>query len=296
MLAFTLPGIPFTGGGQEPGEVWGQAQQARENGQTGRALKLYSLIAKKWPASPYAARAQQFRADLLREQGKKRRAREEYVELLREYGNQISTENALQSLFELATDAGNRRRFNWVFGGFKTPEAALPALEAILKYGPNWDRAPEAQFMIGKIHEGQNKPEEAIAAYAKTEYRYPRSEYAEKAAYRRVHTLVNLSRETPYSSGLREKALTACRMFVETYPQSGHADEVRELRAELTEARAEALYERAVFYDKISHQPDSALIYYRRLLDEFPNLERAEDARKRIAELEADDDKPETPQ
>ena len=99
---------------------------------------------------------------------------------MRDYGS------VLESQFEIAVDIMNRRRMRWLFGGYRAPEYAVDYFEDVIRNGPQWSRAPEAQFLIGKCHQEAKDLELAISAYGVLGYRYPESSYAEEAAWQQI--------------------------------------------------------------------------------------------------------------
>jgi outer membrane protein assembly factor BamD (BamD/ComL family) len=171
------------------------------------------------------------------------------------------------------------------FGGFKAPERAIPLFESILKHAPRWNGAPEAQYLIGVANEMIDELELAIVAYMNTQHRYPDSTFAEKSGFGRAHCLYLLSQESPNDEETMEQAYAAAVVFLNTYPSSDHAEVARTYRDSLLRKRAEASYNRGVFYDKVARQPKAAMTCYQNFVSMFPNSEWTPVARARMDQL-----------
>jgi len=219
------------------------------------------------------------------ERGKGRDAFDGYKELLERYPNYMPYDRILTRMFELAVSAMDHRKAKIIFGGFKAPTRAVPLFETIVELGPEWKHAPEAQYLIGKAYEEEGDYLMAVVSYASTQYRYPNSEYAEKAAFSRAYGLVRMSERNPNDRYNAQEAWAALTYFITQYPLSSQLEDMKILRRTIHENLAEATYREALFYDKDAHKPKAALIAYRRFIQQFPSSRWTPVAEKRIEEL-----------
>lgn len=274
----------------DPAAQWRHALAARNAGELKKADRLLLYLVRRWPNSAEAPLAQRARADMLYARGKLADAFEVYQALIDGYSSRmVDYDGALQSQFEIAEKVMNRRRMRWVFGGYRAPEHAISYFEAVIRNGPHWSRAAEAQYRIGEAHEAAGQLEEAVVAYATLGYRYPDSSFAEAAAWREVTCLNHLQRKYPRSPEMMDRLLTSSTVFLSLYPDSEHAQRVKEMRNKLYYTKAERLFEIAEFYTR-GPRPrplDAALIYFKKMVAEYPQSKLVPAARRRIQEVEA---------
>jgi len=257
-----------------PEEQLAYAQQLRAEGRRGAAKQFRALVAK-WPVSKEAWEAQLAYAQLMDERGKYFKAFDEYQWLVDEYAGRFpGYDGILQRQFELAMLVKQRRKADFLFfPGFLAPEDAIPMLESIVANGPRWEKAPEAQFLVGQIYEEGRNYELAIVAYSVVQYRYPDSEYAERASYGFAYCLYQLALENRHSEEALEEAFAAMSLFLSKYPDSERATLAKEYRKTLLRRMAGVAFEQAEFYDRIARKKDAALLAYQNFVQRFPNSE-----------------------
>ena len=267
-------------------EQWGYAFHTKEKGYLKKAERRMLYLYRRWPNSkeaPWAARA---RADILFERGKWKDAFEAYQYLIDNYSGRMNDyDGVLQRQFEISFKIMNRRRIRWMFGGYRAPEYAVEYFEDVIRNGPQWARASEAQFMIGKCNQDAKEYELAITAYGVLGYRYPDSMYAEEAAWQQIACLSKLRKEFPNSSELLDRTLTATTVFLTTYPKSERKSEIIQLRNTLYEVKAGMVYNEAEFYAKVPKEPEAAIIYYEKMIEEYPKSVLVTLAEEQIAAL-----------
>ncbi|MDF7801016.1 outer membrane protein assembly factor BamD [Pontiellaceae bacterium B1224] len=269
-----------------PVEQWDFAKKTWDKGRLKKAADRMLYLYRRWPNSkeaPWAARA---RADIQFERKKWKDAFSDYQYLIDNYsGRMVDYDSVLERQFEIAVKIMKRRRMRWLFGGYRAPEYAVEYFEGVNRNGPQWKRAPEAQYMVGKCNQDSKEYELAISAYAVLGYRYPDSEYAEEAAWQQVQCLIKLRQDFPSSPEILDRTLTATTVYLSTYPASERKSDIIQLRNELYEVKAGRVFNEAAFYAKVPKEPEAAIIYYEKMIEEYPRSERVPDAEKRIAEL-----------
>ena len=268
-------------------EQWDYARNTQNKGRLKRADRRMVYLYRRWPNSkeaPWAARA---RADILFERGKWDDAFKAYQYLIDNYSSRMRDYNSvLQKQFEISFKIMNRRRIRWIFGGYRAPEYAVEYFEAVIRNGPQWTRASEAQFMIGKCNQDAKEYELAITAYGVLGYRYPDSQYAEESAWQQIECFRQLREQFPYAPEMLDRTLTATTVFLSTYSRSEHKDEIIQLRNRLYEVKAGMVFDEAAFYARVPKEPEAAIIYYKKLMDEYPKSKLVPYAAERIAALE----------
>ncbi len=268
-------------------EQWEYARATQNKGWLRKADRRMLYLVRRWPNSkeaPWAARA---RADMLLARGKLDDAFEAYQFLIDNYSSRMADyDSVLESQFEIASRIMNRRRMRWIFGGYRAPEYAVDYFESIIKNGPKWSRAAEAQYMIGQCHQENDDYELAIAAYGLLGYRYPDSRFAEAAAWRQIECLKALQMEYPHSPEMLERLLTATTVFLSTFPSSDHQTQVVQMRNGLYEVKAGAVFDMASFYANVPKKPKAAILYDKVLIEEYPKSKLVPRAEERMTDLE----------
>jgi len=269
-----------------PKDQLAYARQLEQAGRVRAAIKQLRALVLTWPTTPEAATAQFSYARLLDDRRDWSAAFDEYTYLIEHYAGTFPYDEVLDRQFRIAKLMMNRRKARFLFfPGFAAPERAVPLFEKIIAHGPEWRKADEAQFLIGRAYELNKQYELAVVADTAVQVHYPHSPYAELAAFGRAVCLDRLSRETPHDEAALEEAWSAAAQFVQLYPKSGQLAAALKLRDELYHRRAQIAFSRADFYDRIARQPKSALIEYRDFIRLYPQSEWAARARQRVEAL-----------
>jgi TolA-binding protein len=267
-------------------EQWEYARETQNKGRLKKADRRMLYLVRRWPNSQEAPWAQRARADMLYSRGKLKDAFKEYQYLIDNYSSRMRDyDGVLESQFEIAVDIMKRRRMRWMFGGYRAPEYAVEYFEDVIRNGPQWSRAPEAQFLIGQCHREAKDLELAISAYGVLGYRYPDSSFAEEAAWQQILCLDKLRREYPHSLEILDRTVTATTIFLNTYPQSARKGKIIQLRNSLYEVKAKKAFDEAEFYAKVPKKPESSIIYFERMIEEYPKSKLVPEAQKRIVEI-----------
>lgn len=270
-----------------PEAQYAYAEKQLAKGNVRKAAKAFNALVHRWHDAPEAARAQRMFADLLVRRGKAEQAFEEYQYLMRYFAGTFPYQDTLETQFKLANAVRTERHADILFlPGFEDPGRAVPLYEQLVSNGPNWERAPEAQFNVGAIQEATGEPELAVVSYETLLLRYSRSDLAMEAAYRRAHTLYTLSKKSARDEDQCREALSALLGFMRNHPEDSHAEEAKTLAEELKQRLADMYFDRAIFYDKIAKKPKSAIIAYSDFANKFPTSDRRVIADERVAALQ----------
>ncbi len=270
-----------------PAEQWAYARTTQNKGWLRKADRRMLYLVRRWPNSKEAPLAARARADMLYARGKLEDAFTAYQFLIDNYSSRMADyDSVLESQFEIATAIMDRRRMRLLFGGFKAPEYAVDYFETVIRNGPQWGRAAEAQYMIGQCHQESDDYELAIAAYALLGYRYPDSRFAEEAAWRQIVCLGQLREEYPNSPEMLDRTLVATTVFLSTFPNSAYRPGIIDLRNELYEVRAGAMLETAEFYARVPKKSKAAILYGKAMIEEYPKSGLVPDAQEKVDELE----------
>jgi outer membrane protein assembly factor BamD (BamD/ComL family) len=139
--------------------------------------------------------------------------------------------------------------------------------------------------MAGLAYELSQQYELAVVAYLTVQNIYSSSPFAEQAAFGRATCWFKMSKESPNDEEALEHAWAAVSLFMATYPQSSFVENARGYKDELLQRRVNASYTKALYYDRIAHKPESALMSYQTFVKLFPTSEWTRVAQTRIDEL-----------
>jgi outer membrane protein assembly factor BamD (BamD/ComL family) len=269
-------------------DQWTYARETQNKGWLKKADRRMLYLVRRWPNSqeaPWAARA---RADMLLARGNVKKAFTAYQFLIDNYSSRMRDyDSVLESQLQIAKKIMARRRMRFLFGGYLAPEYAIGYFEDVIRNGPQWSRAPEAQFLIGQCYQDTDDFELAIAAYGLLGYRYPDSTYAEEGAWQQIGCLRALRKEYPDSPEILHRTLTTTTVFLSTYPGSKYKNQIIQMRNNLYEIKAGRVFDEAAFYAKVPKEPAAAILYYKSLIEEYPKSKLVPNAAQRIADLEA---------
>jgi LPS-assembly protein len=269
-------------------EHWNYAESLKSRGHERSARKQYEIFVKRWPENPKAAAAKQSVAEIYTDQGKNKKAFTAYEELIKQYYTEVKDyDSILDRQYTLATKEMNRKRMRWLFGGYRAPERAVPLFESIIQNAPQWERAPEMQYMIGQAYQKNDDQELAVVAYSTVEYRYPNSPFAEKAGVAKIESFKELVDSVPYSIDIREQAQLSAGLFPELYTNSQYIAEAQAFGTQLHGASAEYNYEVGRFYERVPRPPqtNSAAIYYNKVVKNYGDTAYAAKSAERLRVL-----------
>ena len=270
-----------------PSEQLAYAASLAREGRPRAARKQYNALVHEWHGSAEAPAAQESYARLLMEREDYADAFDEFQYLFEYFAGSFKHDAILDAQFKLANAVRTERHAKFLFfGGVTAPERALPMFTQIVRNAPQWDRAPEAQLMVGAIHEEQKDYALAATAYETVQLRYPSSPAAEEAAFARARCLYRLAKASPRDEEATRNVIAAVSVYLRDYPSAPNVAEARRYFSEMKDHLADLYYERAVFYDEAARRPESAIIAYRDFINHFPSSDRRRTAEGRIKALQ----------
>lgn len=237
-----------------------------------RAGRAYLALVYAWPDSNEAPQAGWALAHVFELRKKYSDAFEEYQYLIDRYVGQFPYDQALERQFAIAALRKDRDLF-----------------EKVVRNGPHWVRAAEAQFQAAYIDETRKDFDSAIIGYQAVQNRFSNRQFTEEAAFREAHCLLKLARrQAPQDEVRYITARTAMARFLRIYPRSHFGEEARRAMRDMEFILASLAYDRATFYDHRMHPPrlSAALLAYKDFVKRYASDDRVEVARIRIAELE----------
>ena len=193
----------------------------------------------------------------------------------------------MQRQYDLALRVMTRTHARILFGGWTTPERAIPLLEKLSATAPNWSKSAEARLQAGRCYEANGDYTEAALAFAETQYYHPSAAIAQEAACRRALCLYHMARQSRNDVALSDEAWTTLNQVALRFPNDANAGLLGVYRDETFGRRARMAYDIARYYDRHGRTRACAQLAYERFLIRFPKSEWTPTVQRRLQELGA---------
>jgi outer membrane protein assembly factor BamD len=264
------------------------ADSFADSGDTEKAITVYRFVARTYPKSTEAPKAQFRLAKQLRQKGDFEAAFKEYQNLLQRYPQTPDFESAVSEQIEIANAflKGKRVRFLGI-PMVPSMERAEEMYLSILKTAPYSKHAPITQFNLALAMEKQGKAQDAITAYQKVIDKYPNSPVCDDAQYQigYVYQRLGMDGKSQDLSALKESQ-NNYQDFLLQYPNSEKAKQADENMKKMTSREAGDTLRIARFYD-FNKDFKAASIYYNDVIRRFPQTADSSAAKTRLDELKA---------
>jgi len=177
-----------------------------------------------------------------------------------------------------------------LFGWKKMPkwgsgkDLSLKVFEEIINTLPSDEMAMRSLYAKGKILEGYMDYRESIETYQTLIRRFPKSELAIESyiAIGGVYLKqCNPKRQDLNLIGLAE---VNAKRFQEAFPNEKRIEKVNTTISQMKEIYAKGLYEIGQFYERTG-KPKASIIYYSKIVDNFPETPSAKLSQKRLLKL-----------
>ena len=144
----------------------------------------------------------------------------------------------------------------------------------------------EAIYRLGMCYMGAREYPSAQVEFERLVRDYPESDSSGSAAFRLGEVLLAQSRARDFDQEYTHKALAQCQDYLSSYPGHWLNDTARRRIGELRGRLAAKLVDTGRLYLKLK-LPGPAGVYFRRVLDEYPDTPAAGDARLGLALCDA---------
>ncbi len=164
-------------------------------------------------------------------------------------------------------------------------DKALEIFEKVVNNSPYGKYADLAQFKIGESYKKESEYKEAAEAFEKIVSDYPKSLLYDQAKYEVAYCTYKMSLKANYDQEPTEEAIKEYEEFVKSGERTDTIKDAEEALIRLQETKAENLYRTAHFYERSNHY-ESAIVYYKEILDSYPKTSWAKKAFNKSTELE----------
>ncbi|MDF3129993.1 tetratricopeptide repeat protein [Kiritimatiellaeota bacterium B1221] len=251
-----------------------------------KAIKHAGYLTKAWPDHPLAVAAQRKKGDLYFAREEYAKAFDAYQGLIDNYVGSFVYVDVLKQQLECARKT-EHKVYHALFGltSYQDPMDAIPLYRQLLTNAPHMTEAPQILLDMGEIYLREGNYLEAIQEFKLLEQRYPNSALSERAVIRTADAYAKLSKRNPSDVRPIEGELSTLDHYLSRYPLSEQVNEMRLRQKKVYEKLASQHFKLAEYYENILRRPDSALVTYRSLLEQFPDSEWTGPARERILDL-----------
>ena len=258
-------------------------------GSTGSADRSFKKIIKKYPKAVASGDARFLHSQILMGKGRWNKAFVSLQEIITKHPNYENFNEVLSAQFDCATALmeGARGRILWIIPGFRQPNKAARQFEQIVRNAPYSDYAPLALMNIAIIYRQEEIPENAIDALDRLINYYPQSMLASDAYYNTAQTYSSLINGAEYDQGSTRQAISYYEDFLILFPQSSYLGEVESNLATMEDLLARSRLNLGDFFYNYRSNNTAALVFYNETITIAPESEAAEEARARIADIQA---------
>lgn len=258
-------------------------------GSTDSADRSLKKIIKKYPKAVASGDARFLHSQILMAKGRWNKAFVSLQEIIIKHPNYENFNQVLSAQFDCATALmeGARGRILWIIPGFRQPNKAARQFEQIVRNAPYNDYAPLALMNIAIISRQEDMPENAIDALDRLINYYPQSMLASDAYYNTAQTYSSLINGAEYDQGSTRKAISYYEDFLILFPQSSYLGEVESNLATMEDLLARSHLNLGDFFYNYRSNNTAALVFYNETITIAPESEAAEEARARIADIQA---------
>lgn len=258
-------------------------------GSTGSANRTFKKMIKNYPNAKATAEARFLRGQILMTKGRWVKAFDTFQEIVVKHADYENFDRVIGAQFECATALmeGARGRILWIIPGFKQYDVAITQFEQIVRNAPYSDYAPLSLMNIAIVAEQEEDPEIAIDSLDRLINYYPQSMLAPDAYYNMAETYSNLVKGAEYDQGSTRQAISYYEDFLILFPQSTYLGEVEANLESMENLLASSRLSLGNFYYNYRANNTAALVFYNETITIAPESESADEARQRIADIEA---------
>ena len=251
------------------------------------ALKEFKKLIKYYPLSKEAPTAQYYIGRIMEDIGRPYDAFKAYQKVIDLYPYTDLVDDVIEREFKIGELFASGRKIS-IVGPLKVPavDKAIEILKAVADNSPYGKYADKAIFNTGLAYKGISDYDNAIMTFKKLIDKYPDSNFIDSARYQLAECSKLLSLKPDYDQTPTIVAREEFEEFVNKHPQSELTDEARQIIDKLKYKEAQNAYNIGQFYEA-RRMPGSAAVYYRDIIQNYPETEWAQKSQERLNEIEA---------
>lgn len=251
-----------------------------------RSSKEFIRLVRTYPRSELAPEAQYLAGFSFERMGRAGAAFDAYKKLIEIYPFSPRFRDGIEREFTIAEELFAGKRLHLI-GPIKVPalDKSIEIYQHVADQAPYGEYGDRAHLRIGEATLRQNRYEEAHRAFQRVVDEYPNSPLIEQAKFKGAFCARQLSLRPSYDQSATEEAISWYEKFIATHPASDLIPQAKAILKQLHEIKAEGLAKIARFYE-IQGKPPAAAVYYRQIVDNYPDTGQAALAVAKLKELE----------
>ncbi|MCC6929522.1 MAG: outer membrane protein assembly factor BamD [Gemmatimonadaceae bacterium] len=189
-------------------------------------------------------------------------------------GFKLSRYSTNESLFNAAVGEFNKKKWDHAVTAFEKLTFDLPARDSLL---------PLAHWYLAKAHAGRKEHLLAAQAYNRLAESFATDSLADDAMYEAAREYQKMWRRPTLDANYGEQALGAYQSLLGLYPDTDKKDEANAAIDKLQEWFADKDYQSGMYYFR-RKAFDSAIIYFKDVVKNYPQTQKSKDAYLRLAD------------
>lgn len=269
-----------------PKDQFDWAMELFEQGDFEQAAREFRSLVYHYVDSEYAPDAQYYSGRATEEAGKYYRAFKEYQKTIDLYPFSDRIEDIVRRQYFIAQmfQKKDTPRIMELELSFSL-DRAVEIYQNVIDNMPYGEYAEKALFEKASCYRRMRKHSEAIGVYDRLITDYPNSSLVPEARYQLAFAKYEASLESDYDQRLTREALEAFERLKETGISREKIEKIERAELELQERKATSQLDVADFYFR-QRRYDSALMYLKRVVENYPQTQSAEKAQEQIDRIQ----------
>lgn len=249
-------------------------------------LREFKKLIKYYPLSKEAPTAQYYIGRVMEDLDKPYEAFKAYQKVIDLYPYTEYVDEVIEREYKIGEMFFAGRKLK-LLGPLKIPakDKAIEILKTVADNAPYGKYADQALFKQGLCYKDISDYDNAILTFKRLIDDYPNSSLLDKARYQLAECSRLLSLKPDYDQTPTAVAREEFEDFIEKHPESKMSDDAAKVVTKLKNREAENAYKIGEFYES-RRIAESAAVYYRDVIEKYPDTEWAKKAQERLSEIE----------
>ena len=265
-----------------PQKQFNYAKDFFDEGDYGDAAVEFEKLINSFPDSSLAPEAGYFSGLSYQKNEQYHKAFLIYNKILMHYPHSKRISQIVEKMYEVGVIflEGRKRK---IMGLEIMPplNTAQEVFKSIVDNVPYSEYGDKAQFKLGESYKRMGDYNRAIEAFENVVKNYQESLLVEEARYQIAICSLRVSLPSEYEQETTNKAIRKFEDFMGESPPRELIEEAETAIKQLEDKKAKHEYEIAQFYET-SHKYESAIVYYKSIIKNYPETEWAKEARGKL--------------
>jgi len=255
-----------------------------EKGQYKKANNEFQKLINYYPKAAEAAEAQYYMGESLEKLGEPYQAFKSYQKVIEKYPFSERITEIIEREFKIGEMLLEQKTSVWQhLSGYEYP--VVEVFRAVIENAPYSKFAPASYYNIGLFLEELGGYPEAKVEFDKIVTEYPQSDWVDKAKYQIALCEYRASLKPDYDQTNSKSATEKFEEILKSNPDTELSKKAKATVSELKNKDAESNFIIAKYYEK-RKLIDSAKIYYRYIIENYPDNKWAAKAQERLYIME----------